>query len=104
MSYNRLDDDYYGDPMDRRGAPYRSPSPGGQHGGQHGQHGYQLEENPFNNSHAAVDMPLQPPPGRYGTPGDHSRYGSPMDPHRLGTPGDHLAMNAAVRPSHRDHF
>lgn len=79
--------------MDRRGGPYRSPSPGG-HPNQ--QQGYQLEENPFSNSHANLDMPMQPPSGRFGTPGDPQRYGSPMDHQRLGTPSDHLALNAAV--------
>jgi len=91
MSYNRLDDDYYGDPMDRRGGQYRTPSPSHPI-----QPGYQLEENPYsrNASHSQLDMPLQPPPGRYASPGDPNRYGTPMD-NRMGTPSDQLALNAA---------
>ncbi|KAK2755382.1 chitin synthase [Colletotrichum kahawae] len=80
MSYNRLDDDYYNDRMDPR--YHRTPSPG-----QPLQHGYQLEDNPFNGQYAAnqpsqqhlddpyarqqhLDAPL-PPPGRFGTPSDN---------------------------------
>ncbi len=61
--------------MDRRGGHYDGPLPGDYSR----QPGYQLDDNPFSNSQAAIDMPLQPPPGRYGTPSDH------------------LALNAAVR-------
>lgn len=61
---------------------HRTPSPG-----QPLQHGYQLEDNPFNGQYAAnqpsqqhlddpyarqqhLDAPL-PPPGRFGTPSDN---------------------------------
>lgn len=78
--------------MDRRGGQYRTPSPSHPI-----QPGYQLEENPYsrNASHSQLDMPLQPPPGRYASPGDPNRYGTPMD-NRMGTPSDQLALNAAV--------
>ncbi|CAI0647326.1 unnamed protein product, partial [Colletotrichum noveboracense] len=73
-------DDYYNDRMDPR--YHRTPSPG-----QPLQHGYQLEDNPFNGQYAAnqpsqqhlddpyarqqhLDAPL-PPPGRFGTPSDN---------------------------------
>jgi chitin synthase len=65
--------------MDRRGGPYRSPSPG-----YPVQPGYQLEENPYGRQPSNLDMPMAHP----------QRYGTPMD--RLGTPSDHLALNQAV--------
>ncbi|KFH46189.1 Chitin synthase-like protein [Hapsidospora chrysogenum ATCC 11550] len=64
--------------MDRRGAPYRSPSPG-----YPVQPGYQLEENPYGRQPSNLDMPMAHP----------QRFGTPMD--RLGTPSDHLALNQA---------
>lgn len=87
--------------MDRRGGPYRSPSPGHpiQPGGPYRtpspghpiQPGYQLDDNPYGRSQSNLDMP------GYGQGHmDPPRFQSPMEQSRLGTPSDNLALNAAV--------
>ncbi|KAJ0297384.1 hypothetical protein COL5a_003120 [Colletotrichum fioriniae] len=71
---------------------HRTPSPG-----QPAQHGYQLEDNPFNNQ--AQQGYHQPPPQHvddpYGRPSPHSQLDIPMAPGRYGTPSDQLQLNAA---------
>ncbi|KAI8725406.1 Chitin synthase [Fusarium sp. LHS14.1] len=87
MSYNRLDDDYYNNEMDQRyGAhpqPHRTPSPGQQQ--YMPQHGYQMEENPFDDNRY----------NQYGHSQPHLNMPSGPDPNRLGTPSDRLDLNAA---------
>lgn len=88
MSYNRLDDDYYNNEMDQRyGAqqqqPHRTPSPGQQQ--YMAQHGYQMEENPFDDNRY----------NQYGHSQPHLNMPSGPDPNRLGTPSDRLDLNAA---------
>ncbi|KAK2003250.1 chitin synthase 3 [Colletotrichum falcatum] len=67
---------------------HRTPSPG-----QPLQHGYQLEENPFNN---AYQPPAQHVDDHYGRPSPHPQLDVPMGPPaRYGTPSDQLPLNAA---------
>ncbi|RTE73654.1 Chitin synthase 3 [Fusarium euwallaceae] len=86
MSYNRLDDDYYNNEMDQRyGAQqHRTPSPGQQQYMSQ-QHGYQMEENPFDDNRY----------NQYGHSQPQLNMPSGPDPNRLGTPSDRLDLNAA---------
>ncbi|RSM09465.1 Chitin synthase 3 [Fusarium oligoseptatum] len=86
MSYNRLDDDYYNNEMDQRyGAQqHRTPSPGQQQYMPQ-QHGYQMEENPFDDNRY----------NQYGHSQPQLNMPSGPDPNRLGTPSDRLDLNAA---------
>ncbi|KAF6801212.1 chitin synthase a [Colletotrichum musicola] len=84
MSYNRLDDDYYNnDRMDPR--YHRTPSPG-----QPAQHGYQLEDNPFNNAQYQ-----QSQQSHLDDPYARQNLDIPVAPGRFGTPSDHLQLNSA---------
>ncbi|KAK1985158.1 chitin synthase 3 [Colletotrichum cereale] len=68
---------------------HRTPSPG-----QPLQHGYQLEDNPFNNT--AYQPPPQHVDDHYGRPSPHQQLDVPMGPPaRYGTPSDQLPLNAA---------
>lgn len=72
--------------MDQRyGAQqHRTPSPGQQQYAP--QHGYQMEENPFDDNRY----------NQYGHSQPHLNMPSGPDPNRLGTPSDRLDLNAAV--------
>ncbi|EEU45203.1 glycosyltransferase family 2 [Fusarium vanettenii 77-13-4] len=63
--------------------PHRTPSPGQQQ--YMAQHGYQMEENPFDDNRY----------NQYGHSQPHLNMPSGPDPNRLGTPSDRLDLNAA---------